>query len=354
MADMFDFHYRQKVTEDELNAAFEELEQAERSIVKDLEFTGVYSGLVVTQHTTPNLTVDVSAGGAYDPNGQRIAVGTTQTVNVAADSNAASTAVATPGNARVVSVFAVFARVLSDPRVDGNGDTVYFSRAESFTFRVVQGAEALLGAEVAPALAADAILLADIRLVHNTTQVLNAAINPYVTNRRQDFDLVGPNEVDLAAFVEAYLADSPTLVNALISGTNTRITTQAIRSDGNARGKRYANEVDISTTDAAQTNLFTWTIADECITTITAQVSAIKSDGSEFGSYGIRAVIKRDGGTVTVVDVTLFHNVPSSGFTALALTIDNSGSTGRIRVTGIAATTISWFTAVTRLEHTHA
>ncbi len=355
MSKMFDFGYRQRVTEDELNNAFIELEQADRSIVGDLGFFGVYKGLVVTQHAgTPALTVDVTAGGTYDKGGQRIAVGTNQTVNMAVDSSSVSTAVATPGNAKVVSLFLVFQRVLSDPRIDGNGDTVYFQRAESYEFRVTQGVEATLGSEVATALTDDAILLADVKLVYGTTQILNAAINPYMVNRRQDFDLITPAAPDVNALIAAALADTPSIVNAVISGSSTRITSSAVRRDGNARGKTYFNEADIATTDATVTDAFTWSIVDECVTTVVLQISAIKSDGSEYRSVGIRCVIQRDGGTVTVGAVDFFHDVPSTAFAALAITVDNSGSTGRVRVTGLALTTISWFVAVTRLEHTHA
>lgn len=98
------------------------------------------------------------------------------------DSSSVSTSVATPGNEKWVSLFAKFARALSDPRLDGNSVTVYFVREESFTFDKVQGAEAPIGTATRPALGTDKILLADIQRLNAQTQILNANIS---TTRRE-------------------------------------------------------------------------------------------------------------------------------------------------------------------------
>lgn len=186
MADRKNYHFRQIVTEAELDGGFEQLENAERNLFKDLLPSGIVSGLGVTQAGSPNLTVSVAAGTAYDADGQRLRVGSTQPLNIAVDSNGVSTAVGSGGNAKVVSVFLAFSRALSDPRVDGNSVTVYFEEAESFSLIVRQGLEATLNSEVATALEADKVLLCDIKRTFGQTQILNADINPYATNRRQD------------------------------------------------------------------------------------------------------------------------------------------------------------------------
>jgi len=209
MAKRFDFYFRQPVTESELDGAFDALEVADRSIIADLGLTGVASGLVVTQASpTPNLTVSVSGGVAYDPTGERMYLPTAQPLTISVDSSNASTAVGSPGNAKVVSVFLAFARNLLDPRTDGNGGTVYFERDEAFTLVVRQGAEAPLNSEVAPALESDKILLADIKLIFGQTQVLNASINPYALNRRQDAYVVNGTLTTLReGQLKAFLTD---------------------------------------------------------------------------------------------------------------------------------------------------
>lgn len=184
MADRKDFYYRQKVTEAELDGAFDGLEVADRNMVGDLGFAGIASGLAAVQHTpSANLGVDVSAGTAYDQSGQRIRVPSVQAVSVATDNGGVSTAVATPGNAKVVSVFLRFTRSLSDPRIDGNSNTVYFLRDESFGFWIKQGVEALDGAEVAPGLEADKLLICDVKLISGQTSVVTADIT---TTRKQN------------------------------------------------------------------------------------------------------------------------------------------------------------------------
>lgn len=181
MADRRDYYFRQKVTEAELDAGFDELEQADRAITSDLGLIGVAVGMVVAQQVSPDLTVQVSGPGViYDQTGQRITIPSTQNVNCAVDEGALNTAVVTPGNSKILSIFAEFERALSDPRVDGNSATVYFVRAESFQFNVVAGVEA--GSPTAPALRGDQILIADITLVHSQSTIVNGDIS---TTRRQ-------------------------------------------------------------------------------------------------------------------------------------------------------------------------
>lgn len=184
MSSRRDFYYRQTVTEAELDAGFAGLEASDRYLAADALPVGVVTGAVITQHAPLGLTVDASGTAvAYDQAGQRIAFGPAQNINVALDYLSVSTEVAVPGNEKWVSVFLQFDRALSDPRLDGNGDTVYFVREESFKFIVVQGAEALIGAALRPALKTDAILLADVHRVQGQTQIVNADIN---TTRRED------------------------------------------------------------------------------------------------------------------------------------------------------------------------
>lgn len=181
MANRRDFYFRQLVTEAELDAGFAELERADRDLAIDLGLIGVGYGLGVSQAASPNLTVQVTGpGAAYDQAGQRMYIPSTQVVNVAVDESALSTAVVSPGNSRIVSVFLEFDRVLSDPRIDGLSATVYHNRAESYSINVAVGAEGV--SPTAPALRTDQILLADITRTFGQTQILNSDIS---TTRRQ-------------------------------------------------------------------------------------------------------------------------------------------------------------------------
>lgn len=147
---------------------------------------------------------------------------------------------------------------------------------------------------------------------------------------------------------DGFLVNSPT-----ISGTPV-ITASSVQATGNARGKLYSDIASTQTSNATPVNAFTWTIPDEAVSSITVEASAIRSDGSVTASYIRRCRIKRDGGTVTVGTVAEVYTDEEGGFSAADVTINNSGSTGRVQVTGIAATTIDWVVVVSRLEHTHA
>lgn len=216
MASRRDYYYRELVTEAELDAGFEGLEDADRAMVTDLAVVGVYTGLGVAQAGAPNLSVDVGGGTSYDQDGQRCRVPATQNVSVATDSNNQPTTVAGVGNERWVSVFLVFDRSLSDQRTDGNSNTVFFVRDESFKFTVVQGAEAPLGTATRPGLLASGILLADVKLVHNQTQVLNADVS--VTRRQWAFAISGAPQSLARGQAKEVFTDLLTYYNNHVTG----------------------------------------------------------------------------------------------------------------------------------------
>jgi len=144
-----------------------------------------------------------------------------------------------------------------------------------------------------------------------------------------------------------------TLTSPTIGGTPT-ISATSTQATGNARARVYSDIANVQTTDATVTSAFTWTILDEATTMVTVEACAVKSDGSVTASYIRRCRIKRDGGTVTVGTVTDVSTDEEAGFATCDITIDNSTSTGRVRVTGVAGTTIDWGVIVSRFEVSHA
>ncbi|TQF09528.1 hypothetical protein FJV41_44095 [Myxococcus llanfairpwllgwyngyllgogerychwyrndrobwllllantysiliogogogochensis] len=186
MSNRLDFHFRQKVTEAELDLAFAQLEQADRNLASDLGVHGVISGAVPAPHSpVPNLSVDLTAPGrAYDNLGQRIFVGTGQTVDCAVDLSGIPTDVSTSGSERWLGIFLRFTRLLSEPRTDGNSQQVYFRRDESFELVVRQAPEGPVGQAPKPALQPDELLLCDARRRPGQTQILAADLD---TSRRQSF-----------------------------------------------------------------------------------------------------------------------------------------------------------------------
>lgn len=189
MANRRNFYYRQLVTEAELDSAFEQLEQADRDIVADLLPFGIAANAEVTEHSpVPDMTVDVGGGAiAYDQQGRRITIPSRQIVDMTRDSNGAPTEVAGAGHEKWVSVFVRFKRALSDLRMDGNGDQVYFASDESFELIKVQAPEGAPGTTALPGLRTDALLLADVRLRFGQTAIANADID---MSRRQDAFIV--------------------------------------------------------------------------------------------------------------------------------------------------------------------
>jgi hypothetical protein len=186
LANRTDYHFKQRVSEAELDLAFELLEQADRDLAADIGVLGIVSGAVPAPHTpVANLTIDLSAPArAYDKLGQRIFYGTEQNVDCSADHTGIPTEVAQAGHERWLGVFLRFDRLLSDPRTDGNSQQVFFRRDESFQLLVRQAAEGPTGAAPLVPLVQDELLVCDIRRTAGQAQIQVADID---TTRRQAF-----------------------------------------------------------------------------------------------------------------------------------------------------------------------
>lgn len=190
--DRRDWYFRQRVTEAELGESQDKVEIAIDRIVQEIIGFGFLQGASVLQHApTPDLSVDVQWFLGYDHLGRRLYLPNSlapEVLNMAVDEIGASTAVVNPGNEKTLAIFVEFDRKLSDPRLDGNGSTVFWKVDEWFKLNVVQSAEAALGASVPPPLRPDQILISDAVIVFAQTQILNADIDQ---SRREDFTFSG-------------------------------------------------------------------------------------------------------------------------------------------------------------------
>lgn len=312
-ADRRDYYFRQKVTEAELDAGFDGLEQADFNLAVDNEFIGIVQGMGVSEKSgTPNLSVDVQGPGtAYSKDGERINFSSTQNVDVSQDDGGTPTTVGTPGNTKVVSVFIEFDRALSDARIDGNSLTVYFQRDESFDFSVVQGAEATIGSEVPPPLDAGKILLADIRIENGTTQILDAAtVGIYdqidTTTRREDaFKFTGGT-------VEVTAGTAHDALSSLITKLNLHV------DDGDFEHSYAAGQNWHDTTTVSATTVTS--AIDEIISDLASTVS---KGGADKIGIGISTATFADSSTLAAGSI---HDQIGSFISAIAGT--GAGASG--------------------------
>jgi len=234
MSDRLDWYFKQKVTEAELDLAFTQLETADLARMQDMGMQGVLTGLIMTQQAMPNLTLACSLGAAYDKLGRRLSVPTNQNVDLSKDFTNVSTAVTTNGNARWISVFLVYERVLTDPRLDGNSVTVFFQRAEGYRFKIVMSAESPSPSR--PALDNEGVLLVDALRTFGQTTFVAAGLD---SSRREDaFVTTGTPRALRAGRVSTALAAIMGFYNAHVTGAADPHPATAVNYGG---GANWAN-----------------------------------------------------------------------------------------------------------------
>ena len=170
-----DFYYRQIVTEQEMDQAFDDVENAiDQQILDqtddDHAMWGVYNGLLVAEQSVPDLTVQVSDGIAYDENGKRLVHSGGPT-----SLNLASYVPAGGGESVYVRVYAERDTVESDPRIDGNAVALNYRIADSILFSLAAGTAG--GSPTRPAIVADKVLLATVLLTNGQTQIQDSDIS---------------------------------------------------------------------------------------------------------------------------------------------------------------------------------
>jgi hypothetical protein len=257
----------------ELNQGFDGLEAADQNVVADFGLIGIAAGGAVSQHApTADLTVDVTAVSAYDQQGRRVQVPSTQTVSLAQDSNSVSTAVVNAGNSKIVSLFIRFKRANSDPRQDKNGNTQNFVQDESFEFVVVQGAEGA-GSPTPPALLTDGLLLADVTRTYAQTQIVNANIS---AARREDAFAIS------AGALSVRQGTPETALQALLTHLNNHVTGTASKHPASAID--YAGSpawADASTIAAMSVEA----AIDALVSTLAAATAGVKIGAAATGNW---------------------------------------------------------------------
>jgi hypothetical protein len=98
----------------------------------------------------------------------------------------------------------------------------------------------------------------------------------------------------------------------------------------------------LQTTNATQSTLASYTTStNDTVYAFTAEVTGIVS-GGDSASYEIKGTFKRVSGTVTQIGPTLVTVSNEENVAWGGCTFDISGTDIRVRVTGLAATTINW------------
>lgn len=186
--DLQNFYSKEIPGPDNFNEIESDIEAAIGRVVGDVGpgTAVILAGLVASQQGSPNLTVHLSAGVAYD--GQtprrRIAVpADVAAVDLSVDSGGVPTAPAS-GMFCYVSLAVVFARANSDQRTvdDGSGagttTQIYYRQLEGYAILVVKGADAgSSGAAAMPALPTGAVPIADYIIGSGTTAITDAMRN---------------------------------------------------------------------------------------------------------------------------------------------------------------------------------
>jgi len=318
--DRLNFYYKQLVAESDLDDAFDKAEAADRNIVKDNALWGVNSGGAVTKQGAPDLTVAIAAFVGYSKGGERLYTAGSTTVDVSQDVSSVSTAVATVGHSRWISIFAIPGRDYTDARTDGNGDPVYYDAAEAVTFRVVMGASG--ASPTRPAVIADGILIADISRAYGQTTIVNANI---YTDRRETLIFDNQNTHTLAAgSIQDAFSQILVWWNDHITGADDRHTADVVEYGG---GSAWADgttnaAADVETTlDSIFSGLSSTTtgssgakkIGAELVTgtplallagTVQSQISGLVS-----GVNSLHALVVKLAGTQTITGAKTFDDL---------------------------------------------
>jgi hypothetical protein len=183
------FYYGQIVTESDLNDGFTWVQNAEKSLAKDIAENGVFDGLLVTPTSPVSTSVEVSDGvGRIVDDGSRVYNSATQIVPCTVDEFGVATFTdLIAGEGRWCSIYAKFKSVNSDLKTDGHGLPVWFTTSESVEFFLHLAPKGLIINKTTlprPGTIPTAILLADIWFEFGSLPIIAGHLE---TTRREDY-----------------------------------------------------------------------------------------------------------------------------------------------------------------------
>lgn len=197
----FNWYYRQKVSEAEMDELQDNIEQAIRNAITDVYSVGWVSGANLQPQS--GMTVRITAGTGYDENGDRVSFGSAQSIDLSSYRPSSSNREAW------CLIAARFKRELSDPRTDGHGNTVYFRENESFEIVVRKGAEAEIGNATKPEKQAGDIIIGYVRVRNGQSSIEASDIST-----EEKPVMMGPGDVQARLAAHEARKDNPHEVKA--------------------------------------------------------------------------------------------------------------------------------------------
>lgn len=207
--DMKDFYHGQRVSESDLDAAFQYVEDMEHLMAQDwgmapalataspdcTVYGGIQSGGVVTKNSPTKVNVtacvgrDTSGRYVYCPASTVLLTRQGATTEGESTDATGSGALVAIVNEAWMSLWLVYDESLSDPRTDATGSTVYFDIEESFHFHLALGTDAAV-ATVPATLVNNRLLLADI-LLDAAGEIRSILGNDAICGTNEEFDDLG-------------------------------------------------------------------------------------------------------------------------------------------------------------------
>lgn len=138
---------------------------------------------------------------------------------------------------------------------------------------------------------------------------------------------------------------SPAISSPTISGSPV-ITATTVVSNGNSKVTVTDSIANVQTTDATVTSLATGTILASSVTVIDVIVTALRSTLATAATYKRCIAFRIDGGGSANTIASVHDNMTDEDSAAWDCTVDNSGTTWRVRVTGANSETIQWGAAI--------
>lgn len=130
--------------------------------------------------------------------------------------------------------------------------------------------------------------------------------------------------------------------------TQITINPQRTVSNGNSKTTITTDIANVSTTSATVTDLYTWTIANNAITVADFVITGLQTGIANAASYKRTVTFMNNAGTVTQI-ASVRDNGSDETDSSWDIIVDNSTTTGRLRVQG-TANNITWACVVQLME----